>query len=1010
MGFFKNRRNNDEAFKKELEREALERMNHADDGLMLPFDSIGGNLSGHINNGVRNHAPNVLTADELMRKNQQTETIHMKPKSQKSENSAEFLYNKMTAARNNEAKKITGIESQDSIGSQGPKEDTKNILKPENIKDPEVKTPEKKEYVPFDINAAIQSLRDNFSPTGSAASSAFRGTAQNSVKSVASIDSNPAPKALDTEKGNSQANTKPDNGSAKNPLHSDAHIHDKETESIPMKRHTVSPPSAEQRRTSLLARCNAYLEDDEFGTKKIDNTEKYKLESVESILQDFEAHAQQRIQKNLNIKPIAKQQKQSTVSDMAEEATKKSTPRQTTPTAAPTPKSGAYEDILSSQSGAVKHYSFKNEPKPTEEQIGQIKPDKTEDINSAATRSIPKIKTPDINQPKAQPSNSTQIFSAVIGQKQDDAILDGETEPENHAVDQHNTYNEYDEIDDYKDVRDRTHILEQLVHSKAKLKLRCFGTVLLLVLSTILITPLGTTVKSYGMPVFCVVNLLIFIVALACNSNIIKSISSLFTKEYDIDLPVAVGSIAVLIHSLAMFAANETALPLTPVAIFALLFSNIGKASYYKRIINNFTLIANDRTKNALTIVNSKSATRVMVGNAIEGSSLICCGTKTTNVHDFLKYSYCEDPTLERIKKISIISLILGIGVGIAATILSGGNWISGVSIFAAIACVGACPAGMFVTNLPLKAAAGRLSCYNAMLTGYRAASELDLCNAVAADCKDLFPEGTVRMIDMKLLSPNPIDRSILDAAALTQNIGSPLAGMFKQALSVKHIKKSEVDTVVYEDKMGVSGWVDGRRVFVGNRNLMEAHGFHHLPPVELDKKIMRKGYFPVYLASDNVPCALFVAKYAPDSEIVYEMRRLCNTGTTILINNCDPNITSQMVCDYFGVYKDTVSIMSKQGCEQHKLISSYKESKSAGAAFGSSVCGLFATLTAAIGIKKSIGIMSAIHITMVILGFLLTTLLVLMHNTAFITTPYIMLYQFLSMAVICLYPFIKRP
>ena len=98
---------------------------------------------------------------------------------------------------------------------------------------------------------------------------------------------------------------------------------------------------------------------------------------------------------------------------------------------------------------------------------------------------------------------------------------------------------------------------------------------------------------------------------------------------------------------------------------------------------------------------------------------------------------------------------------------------------------------------------------------------------------------------------------------------------------------------------MGISGWVNDRRVFVGNRDLLLAHGFSGLPPAELDKKIMRKGYFPAYIASDNILCALLVVKYEPDENIAYEIQRLANTGTTILVDNCDPNINSKMLADY---------------------------------------------------------------------------------------------------------------
>ena len=58
----------------------------------------------------------------------------------------------------------------------------------------------------------------------------------------------------------------------------------------------------------------------------------------------------------------------------------------------------------------------------------------------------------------------------------------------------------------------------------------------------------------------------------------------------------------------------------------------------------------------------------------------------------------------------------------------------------------------------------------------------------------------------MKLLSPNPFDQSMLDAAAIATSINSPIAGIFKQINASKTYKVSAqaVDSVIYEEKMGI--------------------------------------------------------------------------------------------------------------------------------------------------------------------------------------------------------------
>ena len=324
--------------------------------------------------------------------------------------------------------------------------------------------------------------------------------------------------------------------------------------------------------------------------------------------------------------------------------------------------------------------------------------------------------------------------------------------------------------------------------------------------------------------------------------------------------------------------------------------------------------------------------------------------------------------------------------------------------------CVISAPTVLLLTDLPINSASKRLNCYGAVLSGFSTANELDHCNALAADSKDIFPNGTIRLVDMKALSENSVYQSILDAIALTENIGSPLAEMFKQAIDTPSDKKLEVDSAVYEDKMGISGWVNNRRVFIGNRILMESHGFTNIPEIELDKKIMRKGYFPVYLACDNTPCVLFVVKYFADDEIMYELKRLCNTGTTVFVKNCDPNISDNMLSDYFGLYKGSIHVMTRQGADQFSLITEEKENYKAGAVYTNSVCGLFATLTASIGIKKLSGLLYILYTLCTVLGLLATTL-VSFAGILSTVNPWMLLLSQLILTVLTLIPVIfKRP
>lgn len=41
--------------------------------------------------------------------------------------------------------------------------------------------------------------------------------------------------------------------------------------------------------------------------------------------------------------------------------------------------------------------------------------------------------------------------------------------------------------------------------------------------------------------------------------------------------------------------------------------------------------------------------------------------------------------------------------------------------------------------------------------------------------------------------------------------------------------------------------------------------------------------------------------------------------GITMLIDSSDPNLTEEMICDYMGLYDDSVKVMSTAGCHMYK-------------------------------------------------------------------------------------------
>ena len=384
--------------------------------------------------------------------------------------------------------------------------------------------------------------------------------------------------------------------------------------------------------------------------------------------------------------------------------------------------------------------------------------------------------------------------------------------------------------------------------------------------------------------------------------------------------------------------------------------------------IGNLKQFLTKEQKKAVTLINDPATTFAMAKNAIDGDVLVASHKKTDFISDYIKHS---DFALKLSGKTSLVfyfTLIFGLMSSIMAYFYYQDIYQAFYSI-TAISCIIAMPSLFFVNTLPLSSASKKLNSKGAMICGIHGAERIELSNAATISTNDIFPKGTIKMYSMKVLSDNNIDDTILRAASLTAAVNSPLEAIFNQIAGTNSsYSMPDSDTVKYEKNLGISGWVNNELLFIGNRSLMQAHNIA-IPSLEVDKKILRQGYFPVYVATSDTACALIVIQYNVKPEIMKELRKVTELGLTLLIENCDPNITEQMICDYFGLYEDSVKIMSNAGVHMLKNATPYSESCSAPASYKGSDLNLIKIVNCASMIKKSNKLLTIMYGVSAILG-----------------------------------------
>ena len=527
------------------------------------------------------------------------------------------------------------------------------------------------------------------------------------------------------------------------------------------------------------------------------------------------------------------------------------------------------------------------------------------------------------------------------------------------------------DIDDYKNLNDAARLHTDLAAEKSKNKtVAIFSTVI-----TALLTVSATGALGF-LPLATVrmLDIILLLAALVMNWDIFADLKKLGKFRPSFDTCTAVASSLVLVQNiLSHFVFEGKHVGFAAAAAVLLTVNRFSKLMKSSRILKGLEFIANSESKRAVVSVGGNNG-KVISSGACEGEALVLCDRSTVNVKDYLKNCGYDSPFDRKVKILFTVCASLAVAAFIIVGLISGFG--TGFEVMTAMLCLLWPASAALVCELPMYLASKKISGYGAMLAGYKGAYELNLANIVAVSSTDLFPEGSVKLYNMKALSENEMGNTLMNAAAVAIAANSPLSGIFKGIIgNVSPSALPKVNGVQYEDKMGISGWIGENTILIGNRNLMQGHNIS-VPPASVDQKILRAGYFPVYIASGGVPCLLFLVKYETDPEVAHELQLLCNTGMTVVVDPKDPNTTDAMICDYFGLPNDALKVMNHNGRVSYERTSAPTDSASAPAAFGKDVCGFFASITASIRLGGIYSILTAIFIIAAVLGVVMTVYL----------------------------------
>ncbi len=550
---------------------------------------------------------------------------------------------------------------------------------------------------------------------------------------------------------------------------------------------------------------------------------------------------------------------------------------------------------------------------------------------------------------------------------------------------------EDDDPDDYENENQRVAVLKNLSSQFAGLVIRAVIIFILFLgslafcLSPMLGYPLPDAVsfEKSGI-VFPIINLsIVCVAALTCHVAVGGGLISLMKFRAGNDSFATCSVIGAAALGVAFIADPSAMAPggenlFFPIVILGLFFNTIGKILSAARIKNNFEILTDGREKAALLPVRNKELARELTGQRDE-TPRFCTSAKAKFFTRFLELSYRDDATESIARIVAPIVFLCSILVGIIAFLLTG-RISDAITGFAAVLCVAAPFSATIAGALPVFRSCSALNEEGGMMAGGYTAETFAETDSVLLDIEQLFPEGSIILHGIKTFARGRIDEAILDAASVICSTRSTLGSIFVNVVQGDKKLLKPVDTIIYEDGMGLSAWVGGKRVLIGNRELMINHGID-IPSHDYENKYVGAGKDILYLANSGELTAMFVLSYHADKEVYRSLGIMAERGVRLVINCSDPNITKKKLSELFGYPENQLNLLSSKYQQKCAELTEERETAPAAAVYDGSLFALSDLLNCCGIIRQSSFAAALIEMIGIVLGFILVTIFLFTGN-----------------------------
>ncbi len=557
---------------------------------------------------------------------------------------------------------------------------------------------------------------------------------------------------------------------------------------------------------------------------------------------------------------------------------------------------------------------------------------------------------------------------------------------------------------DYQNRQDLDFISNEISKNFKSLSLKASFLTVLFVASlilTVMETTLGAAMFS-GIPytelIYCAINLVILLaIGAICNSFILSGLKPLKSFKGNSDTALSIAYIACLIQQIvSLFLSgafvNSDYHLYTTILALGFTLNTIGKLVMVYRIKSNFKFITAKTPAYSAKIYSDDETARKMLSGTTASHSVIAYQHKTEFLSDFLKISYAPDPCEEFSGKLSPITLVSSVFVAIVYGIIFK-SFIGALSALSVMCCISIPVSALLTANIPLLLCCKDALKHSAMLSGYPSIRQFSDCDAVMVNATQLYPKGSIKINTIKYFAEFRTEEALLSAAMVMKDAKSPLYYAFSDMVKKTTLHLPKVESVMFEDKLGLVGWVNGERVLIGNRKLLDR--FHiYVEDAADETKYINSGKDVTYIASSGQLIALVVTTYTPDETVKHELYRAQKNGLCLVVSTTDSNITADKIATDYEIFPRTIKVLNTGFATTCNEVCSKKgESERAYLSTRGSFASLVHAVTNAVSFKQNLTIGLIVQIFGLILGVLLCATMVLYASVSILGVIEMLLY-----------------